>query len=70
MDADSPDPISTPYSPEPDDHSTPSGSNTVQIRGRTGGKVTRIRRPFREVANKIMVELRRRDEVSERPEVA
>ena len=53
----SPDPLSMPYTPTPMDDGEP-------MRGRTGGKVTRIKRPFKVLAEKVLAEMRKKDDVS------
>jgi hypothetical protein len=54
----SPDPLSLPATPADEEGGTPYG------RGRAGTKWVRLRKPLKELLGKIMVELRRRDEVS------
>jgi hypothetical protein len=68
------DPLSAPLSPSvdtPEANTTPMSLETpaeeVETplgRGRTGGRWMRVKRPLKELLNKIMAELRKKDEVS------
>lgn len=71
-DNDDVDPLSTPLSPSAMEMRTPGpevpveqlSSNHAYIPKATGGAVKRIKRPMKELMNKVMVELRRKDDVS------
>lgn len=60
-----PDPLSLPMSPLPTGSETPGGSIPDEgDRGRPAVKWVRTKKPLRDLLGKIMVELRRKDEVS------
>lgn len=67
---DDPDPLSLPMSPSAtattpyyDNYGTPTREGSVET-PTTRGKWKRVRRPFKELADKVLQEMRRKDEVS------
>lgn len=56
MAAPSPDPLSMPM--------TPADESSLPSRGRTGGKVHRVKKPFKVLAEKVLEVLNKKDEVS------